>query len=403
MNKGKLEIYLFGRSRIIYNDKEITHKLSTKSAGLLFFIAVNKHINREKLAYMFWEESDSESAKYNLRYNLWSMNKVFKTKDFEAPLIVSQPSGVLFSDAYEIYVDINEFVDLSQEKNYTALAQIKELYSGEFLEGFYIKNSYKFNDWTFFERENYQRQYFDVLRALLDHYKSNHNFIKACSILDEMIQLNDLDEDLYVELIKIYIQQGNRSQALKEYNKCIHMLRDELNVSPKPTTEMLLKLIKAVKCSVIRKNEKQLVYLEDPKSVELSNMTFTVKAFPVDINYYFLTLLLDELMPIIKDNPLGLNQELARIHHEFDNSHIIHLSESTEKNMICQSVYRLLNSFECSINIVIDRLQFIDKDSYECLKYLLFRGLKAVTILFTCPQDSARYIELSQYFEFEIK
>lgn len=398
--KPKLEIYLFGHSRVLYNGKDITKKLSTKSEGLLYYIAVNEHINRERLAYMFWEESDSESAKYNLRYNLWSMNKVFRTKDFDAPLIVSEPNRVFFSEAYEVYVDINDFVSLDKKDDVLSLYLMKKLYTGGFLDGFYIKNCFKFNDWTFYERENYQRQFMNVLHKLLGNHKKCDEYDKACLILEEMIRLNNLDEDLYVELIKLYIDQGDRVLALKQYNRCIHVLREELNISPKLSTEKLLKIIKTVKCTTVKKDAKKLVLVESLEACSLEGVIIRAKAIPVDINYYYLTLLLEALLPLLKEGETDDFEELARVHTAFKSKKLNPLSTECEKNIIFQSVYNLFNSFECDVNIVIERLHYLDTYSFECLKYMLFRGINRGTVYFTCTKDSTRYIELNQYFEF---
>lgn len=398
--KPKLEIFLLGHSRILYNGKDITKKLSTKSAGLLYYIAVNEHINRERLAYMFWEESDAESAKYNLRYNLWSMNKVFRTHNFDVPLIVSEPNRVFFSEAYDVYIDIKEFKSLDNQEDVLSLYLMKTLYTGGFLDGFYIKNCFKFNDWTFYERETYQRRFMDVLHALLENHKNCNEYDKACLILEEMIRLNNLDEDLYVELIKLYIDQGDRALALKQYNRCIHMLREELNISPKLSTEKLLKIIKTVKCISVKKDTKRLVLLDSLDDYPIEGLIVRAKGIPVDVNYYYLTLLLDALLPLLKDEVIESFGELARVHTAFKSGQLNPLSAESEKNMIFQSVYGVFNSLDCAINIVIEQLHYLDAYSFECVKYLIFRGIDNSTIYFTCTKDSTRYIELNQYFEF---
>src|SRR6056297_1647725 len=213
LTSNKIQISMLGNPKITYNGKDITDKLSYKSAGILYYVSTNNYCSRKKIAYTFWEGSSEDAAKYNLRYNLWSMNKIFKSSNKnEDPILEWNKNNLFLNENYDLDIDIESYSKniKSQDLNLKSLIKLKSLYKGEFLEGFYLKESFSFNDWIFYEREKYQKKHIKVLKNLLNIYKEQKNYDKAISILEEMLRINSLDEDLYVSLIKIYIEKGDR-------------------------------------------------------------------------------------------------------------------------------------------------------------------------------------------------
>lgn len=378
MKKPKIELYCFGHSRIVYNGEDITSKLSTKSVGILFYIAVEDYISREKLAYLFWEDSEAESAKYNLRYNIWCINKLFKSNDFNEPLIVSEPNRTFLSSSYDVYFDAEEFNNDAERMD--DLIKNKALYHGDFLEGFYIKNSYQYNDWLFYKRETYQKNYVKSLNQLLSIYKSNDDYSNGCQLLEEMIRLNPLDEDSYNALIEMYIESGDRHSALKQYNRCIHMLREELNLSPKESTLKLLSRIKA-SSKVVQNNEKHL-------------NAISFRCHHDSYHYYSLHLLVDGLLKAFEVINCD-SGEIGRIHNRLPSS-IKTLTPETERLLIYQSVVELIDSINDEIHIRIEDLHLMDQYSYEGIKFLLMKKPQNVKFEYTCDDYSKYHREIER-------
>lgn len=423
--KSEIDIIMLGSPKILFNKKQITNRLSSKSIGLLCYLSANENESREKLAYMFWEDSNADAAKYNLRYNIWTMNKLLRSSLSENQLLVSNNSRIHINKEYDIYLDIKEIDTLYSNKeshlSIHILKKLKSLFLGEFLDGFYLKNCLKFNDWVFYEREKYQKKYIDILNKLLSIYKKNKEYNKGLQILEEMIMLNSLDEDLYVELIKIYLELGDRVSALKQYNRCIHILREELNIAPKESTEKLLKIIKNTKCK-----KAQFPYCKHDKSnliniqyEELQNIkkgikklegknVFT-KCIPLEnLNYNYITSLTDQIISISNkkelekvDKNIWINLQRVSIKAErYAEDSIQLLTVETERNIIYNSLFSFLKkiSTEKRLNIIIEKLHFMDKYSFDFIKYVLFKRDEINCIIFyTCDINDSKYIELKQY------
>jgi DNA-binding SARP family transcriptional activator len=413
---------MLGSPRIIYNEKDITDKLSYKSAGILYYVSANDYSSREKIAYTFWEGSSEDAAKYNLRYNLWSMNKIFKSSNKDEEAILEWNKNNLFlNNSYNVDIDIKKYGQEleSDDLDLKSLIKLKSLYKGEFLEGFYLKDSFSFNDWLFFEREKYQKKHVQVLENLLEIYKKEKNYDKSISILQEMLNLNSLDEGLYVDLVKIYLEKGDRANALKIYNKCVHVLRQELNISPKKSTQKLLKIIKNknyqntykstnASGDITRLESPDLDYIVEHKN-QYGNLLI-VNCIPIEnLNYCFMASLIDKIIDfyprdLLKEARPGIWNDIYRINTraaDFIIKSFSFTSTETERNRLYYSLLELIRfiSKDDKTIIVVKDLQFIDKYSFDFIKFLLFKrdGLN-LDIMFTSSNETNYLIEIEQYF-----
>lgn len=422
LKNNNIQINMLGSPRIIYNEKDITDKLSYKSAGILYYVSANDYSSREKIAYTFWEGSSEDAAKYNLRYNLWSMNKIFKSSNKDEEAILEWNKNNLFlNNSYNVDIDIKKYGQEleSDDLDLKSLIKLKSLYKGEFLEGFYLKDSFSFNDWLFFEREKYQKKHVQVLENLLEIYKKEKNYDKSISILQEMLNLNSLDEGLYVDLVKIYLEKGDRANALKIYNKCVHVLRQELNISPKKSTQKLLKIIKNknyqntykrtnASDDITRLETPDLDYIVEHKN-QYGNLLI-VNCIPIEnLNYCFMASLIDKIIDfyprdLLKEARPGIWNDIYRINTraaDFIIKSFSFTSTETERNRLYYSLLELIRfiSKDDKTIIVVKDLQFIDKYSFDFIKFLLFKrdGLN-LDIMFTSSNETNYLIEIEQYF-----
>jgi DNA-binding SARP family transcriptional activator len=286
-----LTIYFTGKPKLLLNDVEIMDQFSHKSLAMIFYIhANNNKINREQVSNLLWENSDEKAARYNLRYNIWTINKLYSNLASGHKLIISNKNYLSLNPKLIIETDI-EFLKELDSKNDTIINDEKLMLTknkckGNFMESFYLKNCNAFNDWMFYERENFQKKYNYVLHSLKDSYIGNKQYTLAAEILDEMIKLNPYDEKLYSDLIQVLIWKGDRIQALKEYNRCTNVLREELNIAPLESTK---KLIDMIKSTDVQRNMK-IEYLEQTIEFKFKcSKTFKIQ-------YGFISELIQKLM-----------------------------------------------------------------------------------------------------------
>ena len=436
---AKLEIYILGNLKIIWNNNNILEKISNKATGLLCYLAVNKgkKFSRDKLATYFWDSSNIDSARYNLRYNLWALRKVIKHDENGEAIILSKKETCMINPKASFYLDIFEMNDILSHideenlHNYkTELEKVKDIYMGEFLEEFYLKKCMEFNDWIFYERERFQRKYIDVLYKLTYLYESNSEYNKEINLLEEMIMSNPLKEELYVQLIKVYMKLGDRNAALNQYERCCTILREELNIGPMESTKKLYDKIKESntefnKFNTLEKksvdyktdtNLKIFLYSKDrfrgvKKDLSKEKIIVNNPCYPLNnVDYYWISNLVEKFIFCYDKKDLEKLasyywQDILRIQSgvlSIDENLIVkdYLGTKTEKNRIYNGVEHLINELLKirDIIILIEDFHYMDADSFEFFKYYVFKNSNMPIEIIVCGDEkNNKIIELKKY------
>lgn len=231
-----LKVNLIGRMDFFIDNTLLTHNLSEKSKGLLTYLIVNKEIHyRKKLANIFWTDFKTESANRNLRHSLWNIRKEVKKindsidifQNVSKTTIQINPKITLTSDLSTFYDQIQK--DLLTHQEYSEFVKV---YHGEFIENFYINDSPEFNNWIYYEREHYRKDYFNYLFSQGKKFYSTSQLKLAQIIFNTLIPLDPYNEKIYYYLMKTYEAAKNKSAAIKIYKEYKNTLREELNISP---------------------------------------------------------------------------------------------------------------------------------------------------------------------------
>lgn len=418
-----LEIYMLGNLKILLNGKPLLGSMSNKAAALLCFLTLNrsKAFSREKLSSIFWDSAAPDTARYNLRYTLWSLRKIFNAEKKQPEVILTDKDSCYINPELEITTDVQNMENLltglhgdSSVESIRQLEKIKKIYKGDFLEGFYINKSIEFNDWVFFERERLQRIYFDALSRMSKLYIETGDYRKSIDILNEMLHINPLQEDLYEGLIKNYMALGDRNAALSQYRRCCNILREELNISPNDAIVQLHQQIKSGTKPAF-KSEKaalqdnpdllRLVIIRDSLLENLPDilkqpqvaLTVSVSCYPqATVGYYCLS---DMIRCILSNCPHSILRLLPDYHWK-DLSRIEagifeltgevcssdNLTVLSERLRIFAALEKLLKIIaeKTAFTIHILSIQWIDRISLEFFRYFLFRNRNIpITIIFS--------------------
>ena len=317
---NKLKLKLLGNVQIFFNDTNITSLLSGKSLALLSYLSFyreTKH-KRNKIVDFLWGNSQDSSAKYNLRYNLWSINKIIKDQSLEK-LIDSVGKELYINPKIDIELDTDNLLKIekklnSDEYKIEDIISEKEKYRELFLEGVYIKECFEFNDWVYNKREEFQKIYTTMIKILLEHYQLNDMYNDSIKILKELINLNPYNEENYIQIIKGYLALNNKKNALMYYNKCINIFREELNISP---TEFLLEWEEIIKESSVPKNIKTHKINIFLREEERENI-LTVECFPSRLEYSLLYELSVVLIKNIEIKDMNILQDISHINPEVE-------------------------------------------------------------------------------------
>lgn len=246
-----LRLYFLGAPQI-ERDGAPVFVDTRKATALLAYLAVagGSH-TRDSLAAMFWPDSDQSRARAALRRTLSAL------KTATGGLGLDIEREILRIDAIpEIWLDVKEFqaiiADCEKHSHpapeecedcLESLEAAVELYRGDFLEGFSLRDSPSFDDWQFFQAESLRRQFTSALEKLACGYSRLGRYADAIKSSRRWVAVDPLREEAHRQLMQLYAEADQRSAALHQYRECVRILEEELGVPPLEETSQLYQSI----------------------------------------------------------------------------------------------------------------------------------------------------------------
>jgi DNA-binding SARP family transcriptional activator/predicted ATPase/Tfp pilus assembly protein PilF len=244
-----LRISLLGTLLIEQNGRPLTDLGTRKAEALLaYLVCQERPFARETLAELLWEDRDPQQALANLRSLLSGMRAQL------APYLVITRHTVAFNHASDYWLDVAEFNGLLEIgdwrlpiANRQSLQQAIALYRGDFLAGFYVRESRGFEEWVLLERERLQRKAIVALRQLVDEALAGGDTTTGLRHVEQLLALDNLSEHAHRDKILLLARAGQINAALSHYKSYCQLLADELGVAPGPETETLVARIRAAR------------------------------------------------------------------------------------------------------------------------------------------------------------
>jgi DNA-binding SARP family transcriptional activator len=235
-----LRIYLFGGLNVYRGEQPLPGFPTQKSRGLFAYLALNhgRSHSRSTLVGRFWGDSPETVARKNLRTDIWRIRTVLEPNGVEpgSCLTVCQDE-VSLSGSMDHWLDIHAFEDgLDQaggrepdDRAAGLLRHAVELYRGDLLEGVY-------DDWCIFERERLRLRYLDALDRLIRYHEARGDWTDAAAYAQRLLASDSLREHVHRAVIRCHLALGDRAAALRQFDGCARLLRQELEVDPSPET-----------------------------------------------------------------------------------------------------------------------------------------------------------------------
>jgi DNA-binding SARP family transcriptional activator len=230
----QLEVTLLGAPRIT-RDGEAVEVDTRKATALLAYLAVTggRH-TRDALCNLLWPEYDGEHARAALRRTLSTLRKALGHERLE-----SAGDSVSLRREDGVQVDVEEFRAGLASQRPERLAAAVDLYRGDFLAGFTLRDSVVWDDWQSFETESLRRELAGALERLAELDAARGDLEAAVVRARRRLALNPLDEPAHRRLIELYARKGERAAAVRQYRECVRILDAALGVPPVEETTRL--------------------------------------------------------------------------------------------------------------------------------------------------------------------
>jgi DNA-binding SARP family transcriptional activator/tetratricopeptide (TPR) repeat protein len=218
-------VQLLGVPKINLGSSEIIF-LSDKRFLLLAYLAFKADwVSREALSVLFFENSDSASARKNLRHLLSRVRAL----DF----VVLESSGEQVR--WLVQSDMAEFQLLISSNRFL---EALELYSGGFLSGLH-SDVPELSDWLDSEREGLHNAFRDAALLAAKNLVAKADFEAAQTICLRVLSFDSLAEDVLQVLLGCAVHTNGRLEALRAFESFQKLLKIELNLAPLETTVQL--------------------------------------------------------------------------------------------------------------------------------------------------------------------
>ena len=192
-------------------------KQSSKVWQLLNLLIINRNkpISTAVLCEAIWDddyEGDTSKAVQNLIYRLrrMLMNNdcvIYKNKTY-----MLNPETEWHIDVYELEDNFqkSQNASLSPQKKIEILNQIIALYNGEYMLQLFCNETQ-----TYVAVNRYKRMYIESVCMLTDLYGEQKEYDKVYTICEKAIELEPMEEPLYIRIAESMRQANKTAQALK--------------------------------------------------------------------------------------------------------------------------------------------------------------------------------------------
>jgi DNA-binding SARP family transcriptional activator len=218
---------------------------------LFAFLAVNRArpATRETLAEHLWSTSTETQARKYLRQTIWQLQAALSSSDRSpGAFFTIDTDSIQLNPRADVWLDVRFFEDasiatsgvagstLSAEQAAT-LRRAVDMYQGDLLEGWY-------QDWCLFERERLQLLYLSMLDKLVTYEESRQSFESAVIFAEQILRHDRAHERAHQRLMRLHYLAGDRTAALRQFDKCVAALASELDVAPARETKELREQIR---------------------------------------------------------------------------------------------------------------------------------------------------------------
>jgi serine/threonine kinase len=169
---------------------------------------------------MFWASSNEQNAKISLRNALHKIRKSFR----EDVILSPNKSILTLNKDLDIEIDVEKF-QKDPLSNF-------EVYTGDFLKGFYVKESIDFDYWVLEINTFYKELFIKTAEKKIEEDFLENKFESLETSITSLLANDNFNDKAYLYLMKFYKQKGRYDKIINEYKNIEKLMEDELGIEP---------------------------------------------------------------------------------------------------------------------------------------------------------------------------
>lgn len=231
---SNIEVKLFNTPTVLIDNQKVLFPFRKAEALFYYLVCNRREATRDQLVNLLWSDVAEDIGKKNLRNTMYKIRKAFNLDIIISP----QKSVVMLNPEIKIKADIDTFL-LNNSQSIKA-------YTGDFLQGFALKEEEAFEEWMYTTRELYK----DMYIALLYNEINKESQIKGYEVIEQycklIMNIDPFDERPYRILMNRYMEEGAYNKGIDVYNRLSKTLQNEMGIKPDNESKIMLdKLIDA--------------------------------------------------------------------------------------------------------------------------------------------------------------
>jgi len=241
---SQLSVRLFGKLSVERGGEIVDGLAGSKVQELLCYLLLRRDrpLPRESLAALLWGDVPSVQSKKYLRQALWQLQVALKchVESADSRFLVIGPEWVQLNTDSGLWLDVAVLEsshtaaqglpsDRLDGPTVAALRAAVDLYRGDLLEGSY-------QAWCLSERQRLQGMYLNVLDRLMGYCEAHELIDAGLQFATLSLRCDRARECTHQRLMRLYYLAGDRAAALRQYDRCVIALDEELAVKPSQAT-----------------------------------------------------------------------------------------------------------------------------------------------------------------------
>jgi DNA-binding SARP family transcriptional activator/predicted ATPase len=249
---GELRLALLGKPRVYLDGVPAGKFVFNKSLALLAYLAATgRPYTREALAGLMWGEMPNENARANLRKILADLRRTVgehveitrQTVAFNCSALHWVDVDVFLAKLQGVRADVDTTV--LNENEVRLLTEAVELYGGDYLDGFYVRDAPDFEEWLIVQRERLHQLVVTALYTLARYYTARGTYAAGIDSTSRLLALEPWHEEFHQQMMLLRALSGQRGAALRQYEVCRQVLAKEMGAEPAPETAQLYQRIRS--------------------------------------------------------------------------------------------------------------------------------------------------------------
>lgn len=233
-----LELQFLGIPQLQLRGQSLNQQISGRPLALLAYLVVTglPH-TRDVLADLLWTALDNQQARNNLRYLLPELRKMFG-----AYLTITTRS-ISFNRQHPYTLDIEVLRTTvaapAEAVSSQRLQAAVDLYRGEFLAGFSVRQAPVFEEWVVMQRSTMRQLAVQGLYMLAERYLAEGNHTIGLSTTQRLLHLDPWHEAGHRLQMHFLAASGQRHAAIAHYHDLRQKLTNGLGIEPATETHHL--------------------------------------------------------------------------------------------------------------------------------------------------------------------